>query len=361
MTIPTVNVTPPNKKCDKYVIDYTVDGIRRRRRVGKNKKDAHLIAAKLQHELTMGPFDLLAEDKLTISLSSLVEKYLLSLIGRAESTVTRYKNHLSPFVEYIKNYYGEVEKDVRKIKTLYIEEFQEQCIKDKDIDWKPRTINRALESIRTIFRFAIKRDYLEKNPASEVEKMLVDEPDFPEYFTKKELNEIWGVVNPFWLNFLQFIYHTGLRKRELINLQWDRVYLDRSPVEIRVFNTADWRPKTRSSVRNVPLNKTAKTIIENQMDVHPKYVFVSKSKEKIHPNSPYYAIKRALNVLNLEGTIHKLRHTFASHLVMSGANIYEVKELLGHSKIEMTQIYAHLSPAHKESVVKLLDDNKEDS
>ena len=54
-------------------------------------------------------------------------------------------------------------------------------------------------------------------------------------------------------------------------------------------------------------------------------------------------------------TFHTLRHTFASHLVMAGVDLYTVSELLGHSSIEMTQRYAHLSPDHKRMVMDRLE------
>lgn len=355
MSIPKVNLRKiKDKNGYAYMMDYAVNGKRRRKKIGTNKRLAEVIVAQKQNELTLGMFDLLPEEKLIVDIESIIDQYLSYLRIRTKpKTINRYINHLKPFTSFMVNRFKKVSENIRLIKLLYIEEYIEYLV--TEIKWAPYTINRSLQTLSSMFIFAIHREYLQKNPLVGLKKLSVPEKEFSEYFTVKELENIWKTIDPFWLDFFQFIYNTGLRKGELINLKWDRVYLDKLPIEIRIVSTSDWDPKTGSSVRNVPLNRSAKKIIERQIGNDKDYVFISKSDKKIPLNSPYRAIKRALELLNLEGDIHKFRHTFASHLVMEGASIYEVKELLGHSKIEMTQKYAHLSPEHQESVVNFLD------
>jgi integrase len=71
-------------------------------------------------------------------------------------------------------------------------------------------------------------------------------------------------------------------------------------------------------------------------------------------NGLYKHFAELLKILGMQGTLHDLRHTFASHLAMQGVPIPVIKELLGHSDISTTMIYAHLSPEiHKKAVDKL--------
>lgn len=359
MSFSTVNLRKIKRKNGYvYIVDYTVKGKRIRRTVATDKKLGNAIRTKIEQDLNMGKYNLLPEEKNIISIEALVEKFLAYHSTRnAQSTVKRYKNHLSPYCFFITDYFHEIASDIRLIKIEYIEECIEYLIKDiKPKPWAPYTVNRSLQTLSSAFIFAMNREYLEKNPCVKVKKLKVPVKDFPEYFTKEELEDIWKALDPFWIGFFKFIYNTGLRKGEIINLKWDRVYLDKLPAEIRVTYTEEWDPKTSSSVRTVPINKSAKEILERQRDAHQEYVFVSKKDKRIHPNSPNIAINRALKVLKLNGDVHKFRHTFASHLVMKGASIYEIQKLLGHSDIKMTQKYAHLSPKHQESVVNYLED-----
>jgi site-specific recombinase XerD len=85
------------------------------------------------------------------------------------------------------------------------------------------------------------------------------------------------------------------------------------------------------------------------------YVFFGNASEK-----PYKDVKRSFKTALRRAKItdfkfHDLRHTFASHLVMSGIDLTTIKELLGHKDIKMTLRYAHLAPAHKVKAVDILD------
>jgi integrase len=123
---------------------------------------------------------------------------------------------------------------------------------------------------------------------------------------------------------------------------------------IAIVSSGSWKTKTGES-RVIPLNKTALEIIKNQKGKNKEYVFTSKFGSKIHPDKPYHSLKTALKNLGLKGDVHKLRHTFASRLVMKGRSLYEVQKLLGHKDIKTTMIYAHLSPDYLKESVKVLE------
>jgi hypothetical protein len=111
--------------------------------------------------------------------------------------------------------------------------------------------------------------------------------------------------------------------------------------------------------RVVPLNDNAMVVVEHiPRQLHSDYVFTTmatKQGEKISD------VKRSFRTALAKAGItdfrfHDLRHTFSSHLVMAGADLVTVKELLGHKEMKMTLRYAHLSPAHRRRGVDMLSE-----
>lgn len=321
----------------KWGIRYRVGGKDIKEIIGTSKRQAELAAAAKTNELFGEKFDIPQQQ--IISLEDLYNEFINAKRNLRDSSINRYQNLFKSFNDFMSNHFRTGWKDISKIKKNHIEEYANEQIKDK----APKTVNGALDHIKSIFKYAVKNDYIRKSPAVDVIKFALKDEEEAPYFTKKELLKIWENSNPAWLNFFKILYYTGMRKSELINLTWKNVNLKKGEESITVISSEDFRTKTGRK-RTIPLHRDAIEIIKGQKGIHKKYVFVSQEGKKIHPDKPYRNLKAALNRAGLEGDVHKIRHTMASHAILKGVSIYEVKELLGHQDIQTTMIYAHLSP-----------------
>jgi len=340
----------PRKKGHVYQIDYSINDKRHREIVSKTKREGEAIAGQLQADLALGKFDLVAEKKPKIDINSLIQEYISNLRNTVRpSTIHRYINHLERFKIFIQTNFPRAADDISLIKQVYIKECMNDALEsDKMKNWAPATANRMLQAISSLYNYAIQQEYLEKNPTKYIKNIPIPESDKPEFFTTAELESIWKAVAPFWKPFLQFLYYTGLRKGELINLTWPNVFLSIEKPEIRIVSSAEWTTKTGKS-RIIKLHKKALLILKQQKGINEQYVFVTQNGKKIHPDRPYHAMKKALKKLDLHGDVHKIRHSFASHHVMNGTKIFTLQKFLGHADIKHTMIYTHLSPDYEQS------------
>lgn len=161
-------------------------------------------------------------------------------------------------------------------------------------------------------------------------------------------------MKPYWRDAFEFLYYTGLRRGELIYLEWNDLNLDPVSPTVTIQSKPEHPLKTNQE-RVIPLNAKMIELLERQ--TRPKdhnWVFKAKTGGIIDPDKLYHGLAVALKKLGLEGNVHKFRHSFASQLVMDAASLEAVSKLLGHSSIEMTMIYAHLSPDHLRVAVNKL-------
>jgi len=137
--------------------------------------------------------------------------------------------------------------------------------------------------------------------------------------------------------------NTGIRRAEAMNLKWSNVNEDR----IHILSTSAQRTKS-AKWRDIPLSPGAtealKIIIRDTEFVFPRIAGSSLSR----------AFKTSVVNASLGGSLHDLRHTFISHLVMNGIDLRTVQILAGHASFKTTLEYAHLSPKHlRDSVSNL--------
>lgn len=189
---------------------------------------------------------------------------------------------------------------------------------------------------------------LQKKPEGRVRSLSSDEGQF--LLQEAEKN----TCSPLLVHFIRLALHTGCRKSEMLKLEWRRVDLKEDLIFLEGSNTKNGKR------RSIPLNREARVALLDLYRYREKHcpdspwVFVHPNGERLQ--SVATAFRRLLKRVGIEDfRIHDLRHTCASWLVTAGQQLTAVRDLLGHSSIQMTERYAHLSPENVRAAVCALD------
>lgn len=206
-------------------------------------------------------------------------------------------------------------------------------------------------ALRTFYRFLVERHGLEKNPLKEVQLPKLDRK-LPVVLTAKQVLELLDAPlkverqkqAPEWMPLrdaaiMELFYSSGLRLAELVSL--DVAHIDPYTESVRVLG------KGRKE-RVVPVGRPALEAIQRfrqAAKVHAGPLFISKLRRRMTPDNVWLAIQRYLPHTSIPVGVspHKLRHSFATHLLDAGADLRSVQSLLGHASLSTTQIYTHVT------------------
>jgi len=258
-------------------------------------------------------------------------EYLLINKGVSKNTYDAYKRDLVQFEEFIKKTI--IEADASDV-IAFLSQIENK-----------RSLNRKLSAINSFFDFAYRRDFVE-------EKFKIKQAKIPKNLPKfLEKDEILNAIsqidyNSSWFELrdkalILFLYATGLRVSEALNTKitdiedgWVRVSMAKGEKQ-----------------RIVPIADVAIKALNEYLHKRPcnsEYIFVNKNCKKLSRISAFNITKKYLNV-----SPHVLRHSFATALVLGGADLRVVQELLGHASLNTTQIYTHIQKENlKETVLK---------
>ena len=207
----------------------------------------------------------------------------------------------------------------------------------------PATIGRRLAAVRSWLKFLVRRSVLKANPARDVRSPRLPKtlPNFLPVDDAKALVEgraIGGTERVRDLAILELLYASGLRVAELASLDLDDV--DRSDQTVRVRGKG-------GKERVVPYGDAAAGALEAHLgrrgfDDGP--LFPNARGSRLTVRSMHTIVRRSARAAGLTRRVtpHTLRHTFATHLLDSGADLRMIQELLGHSRLSTTQRYTHV-------------------
>jgi site-specific recombinase XerD len=206
-------------------------------------------------------------------------------------------------------------------------------------------------ALRTFYQFLGARKQLRRNPVREVQMPKI-EKKLPLVLTRQQVEELLSAPMretknrsaPVWMPLrdvaiMELFYSSGLRLSELAAL--DVADLDPYTESVRVFG------KGRKE-RVCPVGLPALEAISRYRvaaNVHSGPLFINKARKRLSVRSIWLVLKRYVRHTSIPISIspHKLRHSFATHMLDRGADLRSVQELLGHASLSTTQIYTHVT------------------
>jgi len=221
------------------------------------------------------------------------------------------------------------------------------------------TIARKLATLRSFYKFLVKRNYISSNPVVSI-RTPKQEKKLPRFLEYEEVKLLLNTppVNT-WLGardraILETLYSTGIRVSELVALNMDDIDFLGEVVHIRGKGKKE---------RIAPIGSSALQVIQHYMEYRnkraqsngnfdSKVLFVNKHGQRLSTRSVRRKMDKYLKMSGLDSDIspHTLRHSFATHMLNKGADLRSVQELLGHQSLSTTQIYTHLSTTRLKEV-----------
>ncbi|MFZ5754860.1 MAG: site-specific tyrosine recombinase XerD [Bacillota bacterium] len=278
-------------------------------------------------------------------------EYLQVEKGLSRNTLDSYKRDVTKFLMYLQNTkkvkIEEIDKDLLAGYVFYL----------KKSTFSPATVARGISSLKGFFRFLCLEKYLEADPSIHLDAPKLTEK-LPKVLTVEEVDKLLAGPrgsDPGNLRdktMLEVMYATGMRVSELTGLDLNHVDVDLAFVRCVGKGNKE---------RIIPIGSLAVHSLQQYLErarpllvkkTGEKALFLNYHGKRMTRQSFWKIIKKyAVAVgINKEISPHTLRHSFATHLLINGADLRSVQELLGHADISTTQIYTHLTKSKLKEV-----------
>ena len=262
----------------------------------------------------------------------------LTIQGKSPRTIDAYLIHAKQFQDFIKKPLDKLNEDDIK---LYLSHLMQHKI-------KPRSINLKLSSLRFLFNEVLKQpEIMTKIKSQKASKKL------PTYLTREEISKLLNATSNIKHQLLiELMISSGLRVSECVSLKIQDINKEEKTIHVKL-GKGD---KDRITIISQSTLDKLKTYLEKRKN-NSEYIFSTKSGKPITTKLPQKILpiltKKA--GINKPITPHVLRHTFATLLLENGTNLRIIQELLGHTNLQTTQIYAHISKDQIKNIKNPLD------
>jgi integrase/recombinase XerC len=256
-------------------------------------------------------------------------------------TVKAYQSDLSSFSNFLNSTF-----EISDLSLVSPEMIRSWVVSLMDNKISPRSVNRKVSSLKSFYRFLLKKGIVGKDPSTSISTLKVPQR-LPSYIEKGQINEYLNSEQK-ESDFVQarnklvidLLYSSGLRRSELVGLKVSSI--DFGMQRMKVLGK-------RNKERIIPLSEKMLSVIKNYLvlkettfNEQSPYLIITNKGNQPYPEFIYRIVTKELaGITESKKSPHVLRHTFATHMLNNGANINVIKELLGHANLSATQIYTH--------------------
>jgi integrase/recombinase XerC len=269
----------------------------------------------------------------------------------SEHTTSAYKGDIVQFIQWMQTERG----DATSWDEVSREDVRGWLSELSDHDLAKSTLTRKMASLRSFYRYMVKRGHLDKNPMA-LMPTIKKGHHLPPLVTESEMDLLLDIpvdtsdeLEILHRAVLELLYGSGVRVSELTGIKLADIDLHKKLLKV----TGKGRKE-----RIVPFGGKAQLALQSWMEVRSRWIstygnkagqhlFLTHKGGKPYREFIYRIVNKRMDPLEVgQKSPHTLRHTFATHLIDHGADIRVVKELLGHSSLATTQIYTHTSKEH---------------
>lgn len=287
------------------------------------------------------------ETKPTVDFEKEFVNYLRYERNMSPETIRAYEKDLFQFMRFFRKR-DDAKDNPAEFTSLEIREFLANL---REKNYQKTTIVRKLATIRSFYKFLMKKGHVTQNPLTDIETPKV-EKRLPRFLAIDEVVKLLNAPQGFTFQstrdraILETLYSTGLRVSELTALNVSDIDLEGGIIKAR--------GKGRRE-RIVPIGENATEKVGKYIEMRSKIsrintedsdaLFLNRFGDRLSSRSIRKILDKYIRVAGLDERTspHTLRHSFATHLLNQGANLRIVQELLGHKHLSTTQIYTHVT------------------
>lgn len=267
----------------------------------------------------------------------------------AELTLKSYREDLTALVDFLAQTNGKPPKP----SELTPADLRSYVAALHEAGYARASVSRKLASLRSFFRFAIREGITNENPARPLRNPR-SQRKLPHFLSSDEIEKLLSAPprsTKLGLRdraIFETMYSAGLRVSELVGLNDGDIDWEESLARVRGKGRKErLGPLGSHAIKALRQWLDARTLASDQPEGRDAPVFTNKFGRRLTTRSVGRMLEKYLKITGLDSRTspHTLRHSFATHLLNSGADIRSVQELLGHKSLVTTQIYTHVSTA----------------